>query len=911
MQHVHVLVSALAWVLCHCYLGAVCAGTPVATEVRLDAVNEDPITSVRLMFPADGALETVPIAFRAEIGVNSVENYKRYYGDKLLCVELDGELKTETCSPMIDPNIVLDVLPMGNYRAQAFITDNGKELRYHRSSVSHFSVVSEKVLAAYVGSLKLPEEQSLVEWAVLQEGLQPLEQVNGTISQNDTDTFLVIGVKTALADGFELRQAIRQTWASTNILPLNVKVLFIGCIPKFWNSQEQEHLRRAISLEKQTYNDLLTYELYCEDSFDDLPNKVKEFLRFAAVKFPLTPFVMIADDDIYLRAGRLVEELRKEDSSQQFFYMGQVWDEILGRSQIPLRDTSERYYISEEKYPLHSYPPFAFGPHYLLSMDCVRFIAKNSGRLRGLGSMDDVSVALWLLPIHVHVEHTPSFSNLRLRACENGFLSLADLSPFGIRSIDANIAEQRSLCDGFDRVTWLKQVKNSENEVNIQTYIRDLSTSKYLEVTSIISTRGKDSIELSFFPSVETIKAHTRRVCAEVYTLTAKTNTELCQRIGLELRIQLQKNLDNVESAGIIDRAYLEMWRYNLFVADADTPPLIIAYELSARFASVIYECLFVAIYERHKRPILVMPSKILREHYGDFPDVFVFSVLDADCGSDIKSTCQPAIAAYMDKYLLSDSAQMRSRSTKVMMIVGEPTDTEGLDERVTLLSTVSNLNRKKYAYLPVASTSFSERLDHPPAALLQPMMTSTVTEQRRFCAYLYARCDRPQREYMFDVLNAMEPVDALGICAGSSRLPDLSYAASRFAMSYNDDAVNTFRSYNFVIAFENSGVPGYVTEKLVNPFLAGSIPIYLGNSTTVSELFNPESFIDCGRFEKLRDCALFVMEVHASPELYERMRREPPIRNVTAFHDIFSWHPSVPSRSLADKLAALLDVKS
>ncbi|KAG6595761.1 putative alpha mannosyltransferase [Phytophthora cinnamomi] len=162
-------------------------------------------------------------------------------------------------------------------------------------------------------------------------------------------------------------------------------------------------------------------------------------------------------------------------------------------------------------------------------------------------------------------------------------------------------------------------------------------------------------------------------------------------------------------------------------------------------------------------------------------------------------------------------------------------------------------------------------------------------------------------REYMFDILNAMEAVDALGVCAGSSRLPDVSYRTSRFSNWYNDDAVTTFQRYKFVIAFENSGVPGYATEKLVNPLLAGSIPIYLGNSTTVSELFNPNSFIDCGRFEKLRDCAQHVMKIHRSPELYEHMRREPPIRNIAAFNEAFSWHPSVLSRDLADKVAKLI----
>ncbi|GAB9476516.1 hypothetical protein Gpo141_00013580 [Globisporangium polare] len=180
----------------------------------------------------------------------------------------------------------------------------------------------------------------------------------------------------------------------------------------------------------------------------------------------------------------------------------------------------------------------------------------------------------------------------------------------------------------------------------------------------------------------------------------------------------------------------------------------------------------------------------------------------------------------------------------------------------------------------------------------------------RRFCAYMYARCDRPQREYMFDLLNAMEPVDALGVCQGSEQKPILRRWWARRSSSVFDQACGIYRKYKFVIAFENAQQPGYVTEKIVNVFLAGSIPIYLGHSRSVAQLFNPRSFIDCGRFATLRKCAERVMEVHQSTELYERMLNEPVVGNVTLFHELFSWHPDVPSSHVVDTMAALLQRK-
>jgi hypothetical protein len=54
---------------------------------------------------------------------------------------------------------------------------------------------------------------------------------------------------------------------------------------------------------------------------------------------------------------------------------------------------------------------------------------------------------------------------------------------------------------------------------------------------------------------------------------------------------------------------------------------------------------------------------------------------------------------------------------------------------------------------------------------------------------------------------------------------------------------VDFIKDYKFTIAFENSVCEGYTTEKIFEPMLCNSIPIYYGNPL-VDKDFNPSSFI-------------------------------------------------------------------
>ena len=62
------------------------------------------------------------------------------------------------------------------------------------------------------------------------------------------------------------------------------------------------------------------------------------------------------------------------------------------------------------------------------------------------------------------------------------------------------------------------------------------------------------------------------------------------------------------------------------------------------------------------------------------------------------------------------------------------------------------------------------------------------------------------------------------------------------------DDKHKTISNYKFAICFENTALNGYLTEKIIDCFFSGVIPIYLG-ATNVNDIIPRDSFIDMRNF--------------------------------------------------------------
>ena len=96
---------------------------------------------------------------------------------------------------------------------------------------------------------------------------------------------------------------------------------------------------------------------------------------------------------------------------------------------------------------------------------------------------------------------------------------------------------------------------------------------------------------------------------------------------------------------------------------------------------------------------------------------------------------------------------------------------------------------------------------------------------RERVCKYLLKKFD----------------IDCPGKSLNNLKLPSLS---PRFALGERDTKLALLRKYKFVFAIENYISNGYQTEKLYDAYLAGCIPIYLGDPN-INEIFNKNSMLN------------------------------------------------------------------
>jgi hypothetical protein len=85
--------------------------------------------------------------------------------------------------------------------------------------------------------------------------------------------------------------------------------------------------------------------------------------------------------------------------------------------------------------------------------------------------------------------------------------------------------------------------------------------------------------------------------------------------------------------------------------------------------------------------------------------------------------------------------------------------------------------------------------------------------------------------------------------------------------------------SHKFDLAFENSSYPGYATEKIVQAFAAGTVPIYWGDPLIARE-YNEKAFVNCHNFSDFDAVIEEVKRVDQDDELYRSMLEEPALVN-------------------------------
>jgi len=106
----------------------------------------------------------------------------------------------------------------------------------------------------------------------------------------------------------------------------------------------------------------------------------------------------------------------------------------------------------------------------------------------------------------------------------------------------------------------------------------------------------------------------------------------------------------------------------------------------------------------------------------------------------------------------------------------------------------------------------------------------------KKFCSFIVTNPKCKIRNYMFEKLNKYKKVDSMGEFANN--------VGHKISYPYwSKEYLKCIGEYKFMLCFENNKMETYSTEKIVNPYLAKTIPIYWGSSN-IKNIFNIDSIL-------------------------------------------------------------------
>lgn len=142
--------------------------------------------------------------------------------------------------------------------------------------------------------------------------------------------------------------------------------------------------------------------------------------------------------------------------------------------------------------------------------------------------------------------------------------------------------------------------------------------------------------------------------------------------------------------------------------------------------------------------------------------------------------------------------------------------------------------------------------------------------KNKRFCAMVVSNGRNADlfREKFFYKLSEYKKVDS-----GGRYLNNIGISEGV------KDKLSFIHNYKFSLAIENVSHEGYCTEKLIESFAAGTVPIYWG-APDIAEYFNPKAFINCHDFTSFEEIIERIKDIDNDDEKYCMMLKEPVFSN-------------------------------
>lgn len=155
-----------------------------------------------------------------------------------------------------------------------------------------------------------------------------------------------------------------------------------------------------------------------------------------------------------------------------------------------------------------------------------------------------------------------------------------------------------------------------------------------------------------------------------------------------------------------------------------------------------------------------------------------------------------------------------------------------------------------RYLRMPLYTAYGIQRLAAP------KVIVPEVVLNRKFCSFVVSNAQgAPERERFFHLLSEYKQVDSGGRYKNNVGGPV-------------PDKTAFIKDYKFNIAFENCMCDGYTTEKIMEPMLVNSVPIYWGNRL-INRDFNQDSFINIANYPSLEAAVEDIVRLDQNDDEY------------------------------------------
>lgn len=150
---------------------------------------------------------------------------------------------------------------------------------------------------------------------------------------------------------------------------------------------------------------------------------------------------------------------------------------------------------------------------------------------------------------------------------------------------------------------------------------------------------------------------------------------------------------------------------------------------------------------------------------------------------------------------------------------------------------------------------------------MLQKHRQLDLCASKKFCGYVCSNGNADyMRDYIFDKLAAYKEIASGGRYRNNIGKPDGV-----------EDKLEFQKQYKFALALENTSYKGYTTEKIVEAFAAGGIPIYWGDPD-VKTYFNEKAFINLMDYSTVEEAIEEIKRIDNDQELYRKYLLEPAV---------------------------------